>query len=142
MKEAFADTSFWAALLNQRDSLHRKAQELHAELQGRPLVTTQLVLVEVLNEFAAFGPRFRALARSFVDGLHQADSSTLRTVVVPMSSRQFLEGVELYGQRQDKSWSLTDCVSYQVMRARGIEEALTHDRDFEQMGFRALLRES
>jgi uncharacterized protein len=36
---------------------------------------------------------------------------------------------------------LIDCVSYVVMRERGITEALTTDEHFRQMGFRALLRE-
>lgn len=40
----------------------------------------------------------------------------------------------------DKGWSLTDCASCLIMNADSINEALTHDRHFEQMGFRALLR--
>ena len=49
---------------------------------------------------------------------------------------------ELYSFRQDQSWSLTDCASFLVMEERGITEALAHDRDFEQAGFTALLRNS
>jgi predicted nucleic acid-binding protein len=41
---------------------------------------------------------------------------------------------------QDKEWSLTDCISFLLMRERGIHEALTHDHHFEQAGFVALLR--
>lgn len=44
-------------------------------------------------------------------------------------------------ERPDKSWSLTDCISFVVMRDRDIRSALTADGDFEQAGFRALLRE-
>jgi predicted nucleic acid-binding protein len=35
----------------------------------------------------------------------------------------------------DKEWSLTDCVSYVVMKQRGITEAFVFDQDFAQMGF-------
>jgi uncharacterized protein len=37
------------------------------------------------------------------------------------------------------SWSLTDCISFEVMRARGISDALTGDHHFAQAGFRVLL---
>jgi hypothetical protein len=46
----------------------------------------------------------------------------------------------LYRQRADKDWSLTDCISFVVMRQRGLTEALTGDHHFEQAGFVALLR--
>jgi predicted nucleic acid-binding protein len=38
-------------------------------------------------------------------------------------------------------WSLTDCASFVIMDQRQIAEALTHDRHFEQRGYRALLRD-
>ncbi len=37
---------------------------------------------------------------------------------------------------------LTDCASFLVMEKRGIAEALAYDRDFEQAGFVALLRDA
>jgi predicted nucleic acid-binding protein len=42
--------------------------------------------------------------------------------------------------RLDKDWLLTDCISFNVMREAGLEEALTTDHHFAQAGFRALLR--
>jgi len=49
-------------------------------------------------------------------------------------------GLELFTQRPDKSWSLTDCISFVVMQQHKVEDALTGDRHFEQAGFNALLK--
>ena len=73
-------------------------------------------------------------------------SSTLRPSGATRRSRScpeelFRRGFALYRERQDKSWGLTDCLSFVVMRERDIREALSADEDFEQAGFRALLRE-
>jgi uncharacterized protein len=56
-------------------------------------------------------------------------------------SDQLLEaGVDLFRERPDKDWSLTDCISFVVMQREGISEALTGDKHFEQAGFVALLK--
>jgi predicted nucleic acid-binding protein len=48
-------------------------------------------------------------------------------------------GIALYGQRMDKDWPLTDCISFVVMEREGITEALTADQHFKQAGFVTLL---
>lgn len=60
--------------------------------------------------------------------------------VLPADQRSFDAGLDLYERRPDKEWSLTDCISFGVMREHGITQALTTDHHFEQAGFRALLR--
>jgi len=42
----------------------------------------------------------------------------------------------------DKTWGLTDAVSFVVMQEQNLVDALTTDEHFHQAGFRALLRES
>ena len=49
-------------------------------------------------------------------------------------------GVALFAQRPDKEWSLTDCISFVVMREHGLSDALTADHHFEQAGFVPLLQ--
>lgn len=49
------------------------------------------------------------------------------------------EALGLLEARLDKDYSLCDAVSFVLMRQRGIQEALTTDRHFEQEGFRRLL---
>jgi hypothetical protein len=51
-------------------------------------------------------------------------------------------GIQLYNSRLDKDWSLTDCISFVVMRERGITEALTGDHHFEQAGFTTLFKQA
>jgi predicted nucleic acid-binding protein len=60
--------------------------------------------------------------------------------VKPQTSDQFKRALSRYEERTDKDWSLTDCASFLIMEAEGIEEALTYDQHFAQVGFRALLR--
>ena len=62
------------------------------------------------------------------------------TEVVPETTDLFKEGLKLYSSRPDKGWSLTDCLSFVVMKERGILDALTSDHHFNQAGFHALLR--
>jgi uncharacterized protein len=47
---------------------------------------------------------------------------------------------KLFAERSDKGWSLTDCISIALMQERGLTQALTTDRHFEQAGFNVLLK--
>jgi predicted nucleic acid-binding protein len=132
----FADTSFWIAMLNPKDGLHAKAKSVAATLGATPLVTSQMVFAELLNDFAHRGPTLRDAARQLVETLSRNPSTT----VVPQSAVQFHTALSLYGERSDKAWAFTDCASFLIMHTFGIGDALTYDKHFEQMGFRALLR--
>ena len=136
MKPVFADTGYWIALLDRDDSLHALAREFAASALTRPVITSELVLVEVLTHFADAGINYRRAAAKLVMGLRD-----LKNVqVVPLSHEQFDGALALYGERADKAWSLVDCASFLVMRRRRLTDALAHDRHFEQAGFRPLLR--
>jgi uncharacterized protein len=132
MTATFADTFYFLALVNTRDSAHEKATAFSTEHEDR-IVTTAWVLTELADALCDSSHR-RAFQRVF-NGL-KADSGTL---IVPPSRSLFERGIELYDARDDKDWSLTDCISFVVMENHGIKDALTGDRHFEQAGFRALL---
>jgi uncharacterized protein len=59
--------------------------------------------------------------------------------VIPSSHESFLAGLTLYLARHDKGYSLTDCISMNVMREQGLTDVLTTDHHFTQEGFRVLL---
>jgi len=76
----------------------------------------------------------------FVDFV-QTLQPALHVEIITASSVHFEADFELFANRPDKEWSLTDCISFALMRRRDLTEALASDRHFEQAGFRRLLRE-
>ena len=137
MRAVFADTGYWVALLNPRDELHQKAQELAKTIGSLYIFTSEMVLAEVLNDFSKRGEFFRQTAIELIESLYSHPNVT----VVRQSSNQFKEGLLLYKQRRDKEWSITDCVSFKIMEQYGITEALAYDKHFYQAGFIPLLRD-
>ncbi|MCY3023828.1 MAG: PIN domain-containing protein [Planctomycetota bacterium] len=133
----FVDTSFWIALFNQRDRNHVRARAWKKHCAGNrwALVTSEQVLWEWLNASAALVSR-EAAAQGYAGC--QADP---RIEIVPVERSRTAEAVALYAARRDKTWSLTDCVSFRIMEERAMRSALTADRDFQQAGFQALLLE-
>ena len=136
MKRIFADTSYWVALLNPRDELHGRAAAVARSCSEDEIVNSEMVLVELLNGFSDRGPRLRVAATKAVKTLRSSSNLT----VIPQTSHQFQRALGRYEERIDKDWSLTDCASFLIMEAEGIEAALTHDQHFAQAGFQALLR--
>ena len=136
MRTLFVDAVYWIALLNPRDNLHEQAVSLSRSLDQTVLVTTQMVLTELLNAFAERGEPLRRSATELVLRLKQ-DASVR---IVSQTAAQFDEAFQLYRNRHDKEWSHTDCASFRAMEKEGIAEALTYDRHFEQAGFKALMR--
>lgn len=136
MNQAFADTSYWIALLNPKDQLHRRAQSVSASLSDIRIVTSEWILAELLNAFADHGARIRSAASNAVATLLLDSSVT----VIAQTGAAFAQAFLLYRERLDKSWSLTDCSSFLMMQEYGIEAALTYDRHFEQAGFKSILR--
>ena len=137
MRTLFADSGHWIALLHPRDQMHERAKAVAAGLESVAIITTQMALAEALNHLSREGERLRYLAVQMVRGLE--DNPDVE--IIPQTDTQFRAAVERYASRGDQRWSLTDCASFLVMEERSITEALAYDRDFEQAGFVALLRE-
>ncbi len=137
MFEVFADTSGWAAFFVAEEAAHVEADRLMKwwKRSGTRVVTTSLILAELasLLESPMRVPRVRQV--QYVDQVRAAP--WVEVLHVDESLQQ--DGWNLFKSRMDKTWSLVDCVSFVLMRRRGMLRALTRDHHFEQAGFVRLL---
>lgn len=131
----FLDTSGLVGVLSAEDRLHDQATRAFEALgrSNRPLITTDWVLAELGNGLARLP--VRPLAVEFIRRL----LAEPRARVIFVDAALLARGLERYAGYTDKTWGLVDCVSFEVMSDTGCREALTHDRHFEQAGFRRLL---
>jgi hypothetical protein len=133
-KSVFADTAFWLALVVRQDSYHARAHAWATRIDG-VITTTMAVILETANTLSR--PVWRPHAIRLIDRLRRRDD----VEIVDLDGNCFNRGWDLYRNRPDKSWGLVDCISFVVMRERGLTAALTTDRHFAQAGYRALLLE-
>jgi predicted nucleic acid-binding protein len=135
MKAAFADTVYWVAMARPNDPWQQAARTARARLGSAQLTTTEEVLTEFLAAMSAGGPKIRRQAVKMVRAILAAPD----VEVIPQSHESFLKGLDMYEQRPDKAYSLTDCISMNAMRAAELPDALTNDRHFQEEGFNALM---
>ena len=130
----FADTFWWIALGNPKDTWHARAIAWEAAHAHSRFVTTEEILSEFLTWFAGSGPAGRAHASATVHNILTNPS----VQVLPQASADFAAAQALYEARPDKEYSLTDCRSMLALRALGLSEVLSNDRHFTQEGFTIL----
>lgn len=99
------------------------------------IVTTHAIICEIGNALAKAPTKPVALA--LIDS-YRADP---RVTILPINEHLYEHGLALFRARAGQDWSLTDCLSFVVMQQHSIADALTHDRHFDQIGARALLRD-
>lgn len=80
-------------------------------IQDYSLITTDLVLVEYLNFFAKFD---QPMKQGVVNFYRQIRTSP-NLQIISVDSYLIQSGVELYANRLDKGYSLTDCISMIVI---------------------------
>jgi len=135
LRLVFADTLYWGAVLHPLDQYRTQVIRAREALGDIGLVTTDEVLTELLDGLAQRGSHLREAASRAVRTI----LNDRRVTVHPQSRESFLAGLRLYEQRDDKGYSLVDCISMTTMRRQGISEVLTNDRHFMQEGFQILL---
>lgn len=131
MNALFLDTGYLIALETADDQHHAEAlrhwQTLTPSLPL--LVTTSYVFSEVVTFFNS--RKFHSKAVEV--GTRLLNSPSVHLIYI--DEALFRTGWEYFKQHADKSYSLTDCISFAIMQQRGIQTALAFDRHFAQAGF-------
>ena len=135
MKYVFADSVYWFALINQRDEHNAEAKRAERELGNVTVVTTDSVFGEVL----ALLSRRRDLRAGALQLLRNARNHP-NMEIVHQHAGLFNRAIERYERQGDRTASLVDCISMEVMDDYRIMEVLTADRDFERAGYIRLMR--
>lgn len=127
IKVVFVDTSAIAALLNSKDFNHEQAKNVLENLksQNASLLITNYIRVEthaLLLHKAGY-----ELAVKFLDS---------RSFFIEWADREDENmAIKIIKQYNDKSFSLTDSISFAVIQRLGITDVFAYDRHFEQFGF-------
>lgn len=132
----FVDTSFVIALVSTRDNYHDVANALSERIErdAIELVTTDAIILEIGAALSKVA--YRSAGIELIDSLRHDP----HVEIVHLEAHLLDRAVGSFALHRDKEWSLADCVSFEVMRDRGMNEALSTDVHFEQAGFAALLR--
>lgn len=135
MTPVFLDSAGLMALLNVRDALHATAVGIWNEFVAvqTPLVTTPLVLIELGDCLSS--SRHRSLAVEMRQQLLRSSQCEIVTTAPELE----IAAWNLYANRPDKDWGMTDCISMLVARQQGAVRIFTADHHFEQAGFEILL---
>ncbi|HEX8131014.1 MAG TPA: PIN domain-containing protein [Pyrinomonadaceae bacterium] len=134
MNLAFLDTGYLIALELSKDQNHSMAlKHWRGMTRSLPkLVTTSYVFDEVVTFFNSRGHHAKAIEL----GNRLLNSSAVQLVQV--DEELFYEGWRYFQKHKDKSYSLTDSISFVLMKGMKIETALTFDNHFTQAGFKKL----
>lgn len=135
MNVVFADSQYWIAIVNPNDQWSEAAKNAKSILGDVFIVTTD----EVLSEFLAALSKGKHMRRQAVKMVRLIlDNPNIK--VFPQTRESFLKGLSFYESRSDKEYSLTDCISMNVMKTESIADILTNDHHFEQEGYTVLIK--
>lgn len=132
----FIDTSAWLALINEADRDHMKAKRIRDKLLAgkKRFFLTDYIIIEIANSLCKV--RWRPCAVKLITSIQQTEYIE----IIKINKDIYEEAWNLYSDRTDKEWSLTDCTSFVVMKKYGIRDAFTNDHHFEQSEFNILIK--
>ena len=135
MKRVFADTSYWVAAINPSDQWAEAVERATARIGAASITTSLAVLVEVLNFFSTHGEELIVAAADAVSRIVSDEAVT----VIETSMDDLGPALALYRKRADQGYSLSDCISMDILKRLKILDVLTSDSAYAHEGFRALL---
>jgi predicted nucleic acid-binding protein len=135
VERALADTSALLALAVSREQHHERAIEVLSRFRGAGgrFVSTPLVLTEFHNLMIA--RQGAAAARRVLAALLADEAYSWKDLAFEAVLRAHVEWIERFS---DQDFSLTDAVSFELMRREGIERAFSFDQHFVSAGFSLL----
>ena len=136
MRQIFIDSSAWIAVLNTNDVRHEQAGRLYREVLEKNLsfVTTSLILSEtqvLLRRRIGYD-----VAMSFLTSVNE--SARIKIVFPDLPIER--QAKQILRQFSDQDFSLTDAISFVVMKEMGISQAFSYDGHFVTAGFELLNR--
>jgi predicted nucleic acid-binding protein len=125
------DTSFLYALFVAKDQNHQKALQLWKICLDKHItgVTSNLIVSELGTLLAYTFDHAIALNRTNI----VLNSAIIKRIYIDSETES--AALRWWKQFADQSFSLPDCVSFELMHRTGIEQALSFDCDFEIAGF-------
>lgn len=134
MEALFLDAGYLIAIEAGDDQHHQSAISHWRSLLENlpPIVTTIYIFDEVITFFSTRNRHDKAVEI----GSNLLESNLIE--LVRIDEELFLEGWNLFQKYQDKTFSLTDCISFALMNERRISTALSFDKHFIQAGFKTL----
>jgi predicted nucleic acid-binding protein len=124
----FIDASFWIALRANNQAEHPSAVALLKQMaaEKRAFISTHFVFAEVHAHFSRHQRLRQQVTHDFfkspvfrIEHLEQVD---------------YDEAIKLLQTHRDKDYSYCDALSFALMRRLGLENALSFDGHFEQIG--------
>lgn len=132
MISLFLDTSYLIAVEIADDQEHEAGlAHWRKLLKSSPprIVTTSFIFTEVITLLNSRGLHSKSVE------LGKKLLSSRSIDLVHVDHELFHEGWVYFQKHKDKRYSLTDCISFVLMKRLGIEQALTFDKHFVQAGF-------
>jgi uncharacterized protein len=131
-RRVLVDTGAWLAAFHRRDQYHDVAVRALRRLRAESvrLVVTNLIVCELhVHLVYGLGP---VMAASHVRTIIDDPSVEQVFCDAALQAAAFEEWIDRFS---DQPFSLTDAVSFAVMRSTGISEAFAFDRHFRIAGF-------
>lgn len=135
MSRAAIDTGALLAIANPRDQYHVVAVDTARQFvrHGGRWVGTVLVLAELHGHLLRW--RGSAVARQVVEAVRRDPAYDWREVNLALLDAAMSEWLERFA---DQRFSLTDAVTFALMRRERLKTAFAFDRDFRTAGFTLL----